>query len=221
MSVETAESVKNTVENFVLEVEERVRTGKLEIKRMRKDGIAPGVLYSGGDKPRAIKFLLKDFVHLAEKAKTSQIFTLKSKDSSAGDVQAIVKEIQLNCQKDTVQHVDFQLLSEKTPVSVKVPLRVTGEAPGVKNQGGILTTQCREVTIVALPKDIPSEITVSVSGLKLGERIRTGEVNFPDGVTLKSNPEETVANVVSGRAARLAGGADAEGGEAAAEGAAA
>lgn len=205
--------------DFVLDVENRERTGKLEIKRMRKNGVAPGVLYAGGDKSRPIKFFLKDFVQLAEKAKTSQIFTLKSAE---GDVRAIVKDIQLNGQKDTVQHVDFQLLSDDEVVSVNVPLRVEGEAPGVKKQGGILTTQCREVVIVALPKDIPSEITVSVSELKLGERIRTGEITLPEGVTLKSNPEETVANVISGRAARLAGGAagdDAASEEAAAEGA--
>lgn len=188
---------------FALAIQVRDVRGKSEARRVRKAGMLPAVVYSRGDKAKSITLSQKDFVRLAEKAKTTQKFLLVSDEKSLDKKEVIVKDIQLSGQTGRVLHADFQLLDNETPVAVDVPVTVTGEAPGVKIQGGVLTTQCREITILSLPKDIPSQIVVSVSELKLGERIRTRDIELPDGVRLKSNPEETVANVISGRAAKL------------------
>ncbi len=192
-----------TVTDFILDLKERNDVGKGESKRARRAGFVPIVLYASGKEGTSALVEERQFRQLAEKALPSQVFTFKSEVKALDGQKGIVKDVQLVADSRELLHIDFQLLEEGKPVVVSVPLFTTGEAPGVKNQGGVLTVQCKEIKLSCLPSCIPTEFEVSISQLKLGQRIRTGDLELPEGVTLKSNPDETVANVVAGRAARL------------------
>ena len=144
--------------DFTLELKVRSEAGKGAARRARRDGYTPINLYCAG-KPGLTAFVEeRAFRQLAEKALPSQVFSFKSESADLDGKQGIVKEVQLVSDSRALLHVDFHLLEEGKPIAVPVPLNITGEAPGVKKQGGVLTVQCQEVKVYALPGSIPSEL---------------------------------------------------------------
>jgi large subunit ribosomal protein L25 len=224
--IETPSESENASGVVTLTTRSREKLGTARARNYRKEGLVPAVAYELG-KP-SIAFLLedRDFRQKATKALTSQVFTLTGEVKDVDGRKALVKEVQRDGLKGDVLHIDFLLLEERRPASVIVPVVVSGEAPGVKQEGGVLNVQCREVTVFAAPESIPSEIEVSVASLRLGQRIRAKDIEMPEGVVLRSSPEETVANVVTSRASKTdtdldaAGTAEAGSGEGAAPAAA-
>lgn len=192
--------------DFTLLVQERSATGSRACRAIRRQGEVPGVLYHRGDESIAVALGLKEFTHLAKQAKPSQVFTLKSDSPRLDGRPALVREIARDSVKGQVLHVDLQAMREDEEVSLAVPVRISGEAPGVKIDKGILSILVHEVTVMCLPKSIPSEIVVDVSQLGLGQNIHARDLVLPEGVTLVDEPDETIVTVVS------TGGA-AEGGE--------
>lgn len=187
------------MENFTIEVQEREVLGKIAANRARREGVLPGVAYHRGEEPVSIQVPYKEFMMLASRARKTQVFTFKSESSKLGGKIAIVKEIQRDYIKNRLLHVDFQTLKEDEELSVDVPVRLVGESPGVKNQGGLLTFVTHEVTVMCLPKDIPGSVEVDISGLNLGESVHAGDLGWPQGVSLKDDEEETIVSVVASR----------------------
>ncbi|MCB0318931.1 MAG: 50S ribosomal protein L25 [Bdellovibrionales bacterium] len=188
------------METIQLDIKSRDRRGSSASRQYRRQGMLPGVIYSGGKAAKSILVPYKEFYQAAKKSKTSQVFSFKSDDKELDGVSAVVRDLQKEFTREAVLHVDFQLLEEGSAVRVKVPLEIVGVAFGVKNEGGILQVSARDVTINSLPKNIPSVLKVDVTDLKLGYRIKTGDINLPEGVTLAGNSAETVVSVVSTRA---------------------
>lgn len=190
------------MEDFTLNIDTREAIGKTDASRLRRNGRIPAVGYRAGEKAIPFSVEQKQFLKSASKALPSQVFKLEGSSEAKG--MALVKDIQREGLKGKVLHIDFLLLKSGEPAVVNVPIVITGTAPGVKNEGGVLNTQCRKIVVLSPPESIPDEIEVSIGELNLGDRIRTGDIKLPDGVVLKSSPEETVANIISGRAAKLA-----------------
>lgn len=211
------------MDDFTIEIDERTSFGSRESRRLRREGMVPVVVYSKGAEAISGKAVAKDFIHLAERARPSQVFTLKSQVKGLNGEIALVKAIQSDAVSEKLLHVDLQLLHAGEDIVLPIPVVITGEAPGVKLQGGILATHMRELVVSCKPRNIPDEIVVSVSELNLGDRISAGQVELPEGVELAGDTNDTVVNVVVGRAAKLAAGEEEAGtegveGEAAAEG---
>src|SRR5690606_31449855 len=97
--------------------------------------------------------------------------------------------------KRTPKHVDFQALRADEEIEVRVAIKIIGEAPGVKTDGGILNIVAHDVGIKCLPHLIPSDLEVDISELKLGEAIKAGELNFPEGVKLTDDADEALVTV--------------------------
>ena len=209
------------MENFTIEVSERATIGKASANRCRKEGFIPAVAYHKAEKPLAVQVPLKEFTALASKARRSQVFTFKSSVSSLNGKAAIVKEVQQDYLKGRVIHVDFQTLKDDEEITVEVPVKLVGESPGVKNQGGILAVVTHEVSVTCLPKYIPSAVTVDISSLALGQSIHAEQLVLGEGVTLADDASETIVSVVASRAEEEAKPAAAEGAAAAAAPAAA
>lgn len=188
------------MENFTIEVSERPTLGKSASNRCRKEGFIPAVAYHKAEKPLAVQIPLKEFTALASKARRSQVFTFKSSSSYLNGKAAIVKEIQQDYLKGRVIHVDFQTLKDDEAITVEVPVKLVGESPGVKNQGGILAVVTHELTVTCLPKYIPSAVSVDISSLALGQSIHAGQLILGEGVTLADDPSETIVSVVASRA---------------------
>ena len=159
-----------------LEATTRESFGKNEARRTRRDGKVPAVLYGGDGKdatPIAVppKALLRI---LHSEAGQNTLISLKL--PGGGDARVLVKDFQLDPVTHQVLHADFYRVAMDRALQVTIPVLVTGEPKGVKQQGGILEFIRREVEIECLPGDIPENVTVDVSELMLHQGIRVRDI---------------------------------------------
>lgn len=183
----------------VIEVQLREATGSSVNRRFRREGRIPAVVYHRGEASISGTLDEREFSRVAAQSRISQVFALKSGDSRLDGRSALVKEVQRDYIKGKVLHVDLQALKDDEEITVDVALKVIGEAVGVKSEGGILTIATHAISVSCFPKQIPSEITIDISELHLGESIHAAALKLPPGVRLRDNPEETIVSVVAVR----------------------
>jgi len=187
------------VKEYTLDVSLRAGSGSSVARRLREEGLLPSVVYGHFLKPMQVQLSYRDFMKKAETARMSQVFTLKSEATEINGTPAIVKEIQRDHISGRLLHVDFQALREDEEITVQVPVEVTGEAYGVKTEGGILSVATREISVACLPKSIPESVQLDITELKLGESVHARDLQLPGGVKLAIDPDETIVSVVSVR----------------------
>jgi large subunit ribosomal protein L25 len=185
------------VENFEIEVTSRTELGNGASGRARKAGFIPSVVYHSGETSVPVLVSTREFTRLASAAKKSQVFVLKSNDQKLDGRPAIVKDVQIDYLKKLPIHVDFLALNENEDVEISVQIKFIGEAPGVKLDGGILTTLKREIAVRCLPKNIPQNLIVDISSLKIGQSMHVGQIAFPEGVVSVDAEDDTVVSVVA------------------------
>ena len=177
------------MENFTIQVSERLQLGKGAANRSRKQGLIPGVAYHRHDTPTAVQVPFKEFTLLAQKARLSQVFTFKSDSPLLDGKVAIVKEIQQDYLKGIVIHVDFQTLKDDEQISVDVPIKM-----------GILAVVTHEISVRCFPRNIPSVVEVDITALGLGQSIHAEQLILSAGVTLTDDPQKTIVSVIIPRA---------------------
>ena len=175
-------------------VSQRSEFGSRTARRLRRDGQVPGVVYTSGEDARPFQADAHDItLFLAE---GHALFDLEIEGSGA--VPVVVKEQQRHPVRGELVHLDCQQVVLDTAIQAVVSLELLGteDAPGVK-EGGILEHVTRELTVEALPTDIPDSLSVDVSGMEIGDTLNLEVVQLPDGVELVAdNPEEiTVATL--------------------------
>ena len=190
------------MESESIKIFKRSDSGSRSCRRLRRAGQIPAVLYGAASETVSVALDARQFIRLAQKSRSSQVFEIDSDETSLSKEKVIVKAVQSDATSDQVIHVDLQKLTEGKEVKVRIPLKITGEAYGVKTEGGVLTAWCREILVWTLPSNIPDIIEIDVTNLKIGQRIRTGDIALPKACKLASNPLETVASVVSSRISR-------------------
>jgi large subunit ribosomal protein L25 len=188
------------VEAFKLEVTKRDKIGSSHARRVRASGSIPGVMYHRNEEPVLFSVNTNGFKKLATRAKKSQVFLLDSESAELNNRSIIVKDVQFHPVKDTVLHLDFLALKDDELVTVSIPLVFTGEAYGVKTDGGMLAIANREIEVKCFPKEIPSEIAVDVTSLKLGQSIHAGELLLSEKITLVTDEKEVIVSVLATRA---------------------
>ncbi len=201
----------------------RANLGKSEAKRLRAEGNVPCVLY-GGD--HQVHFYAPA-LQFREVLYTPQACFVNLNIEGA-EYEAIVQESQFHPVSENILHVDFLQLFKGKTIKMNIPVKLEGNAPGVKN-GGSLVLKRPRLGVTALPKDMPETISVDISELKLGQSIKVASIT-PENYEILNSPLVTIASVVVPRALRGAsaeeleaegeeGGeeAPAEGAEAAAE----
>lgn len=159
-----------------LEATRRESRGRNEAGRLRASGRIPAVLY-GGDKKdgEAVAVDPKALLHILHS--DSGVNTLIAlKLDGAGDTRVLVREYQLDPVSHTLLHADFYRVAMDKVLRVTVPVHLTGEARGVKADGGILEFVNRDIVIECLPADIPEHITISVEDLGMHQGIRVRDV---------------------------------------------
>ena len=160
----------------VLEATVRESRGKNEARRTRRDNKVPAVLY-GGDGGKAMPIAVEPRALLKILHSDSGANTLISlKLAGAGDTRVLVKDYQLDPVTRQVLHADFYRVAMDKMLRVTVPVVGLGEAPGVKQQGGIVEFVHREIEIECLPADIPEHIDVDISNLMLHQGVRVRDV---------------------------------------------
>jgi large subunit ribosomal protein L25 len=159
---------------------------------------------------------MEDLIH--HSVSENLLVDLAIKDDARPKRLALVQEVQHYALTGKVLHVDFHEVAENEKVTVLVPLETTGEAEGVKTEGGVLEHVLFKIKVRALPKDLPEVITVDVSHLKIGQSIHLGEIKAPDKTEIIGDKRISVISVAAPRteeeeAAELAEGAEAVPGE--------
>jgi len=178
-----------------LNVAPRTDFGSRSSRRMRRDGVVPGVVYSGGKEATAFQVAERDVRHVI--AEGAALFDLSIDGGKARPV--VIKEQQLHPVKGTLRHIDLQEVKLDTAIEAEVTIELEGaeEAPGVK-AGGVLEHVTREITIEALPTAIPEKIEVDVSTMEINDTLQLSAVTAPEGVTfVVEDPEEVTIATLS------------------------
>jgi large subunit ribosomal protein L25 len=189
-----------------------------DARRARRQGSVPGVIYGGDEQPVSIAINERDLRHtLAAKGAVIDVAI------DGGATQPVVlKEAQRHPVRGQIVHVDLLRVDLKQKIQAVVPVEVTGadEAEGVK-LGGIVEQIVREVTIEALPNEIPESVSISVLNLEIGNNLTVGDIEIPSTATLVDEPDNVAVNLSAPRLASEVAAEDeaaAEAGAAAAEG---
>jgi len=197
----------------VLEATVRDSRGKNEARRMRAGGLVPAVLYGAwaegeGDadgrniataisvEPKALRKIL----HSESGANT--LISLKL--AGAGDTRVLVKDYQLDPITHQILHADFYRIAMDKVLRVTVPVIARGEAPGVKQQGGILEYVHRQVDVECLPADIPEHIEVNIGDLMLHQGVRVRDVAANPKLKLMTDGDTMLVHVIMPKAEEAA-----------------
>jgi large subunit ribosomal protein L25 len=169
--------------------------GSRTSRRLRREGLVPGVVYSGGSDARSFQVSEREIrVLLGEGA---ALFDLEIEGAKA--VPVVVKEQQHHPVRGSLQHIDLQevRLDEAIQAEVTIELEGTDTAPGVKG-GGVLEHVTREVTVEALPAEIPDQIIADVSAMEINDTLQLSALVVPEGVTLVADdPDEVTIATLS------------------------
>jgi len=184
-------------ERTKLIVTQRERTGSRETRRLRKEGIVPGVLYGTGE-PVAISVAERELRRALTGAGGLHSILDVEIDGVGKTHPSILKDYQLDNVRGGVTHVDLQEVRLDRPITAAVGITLSGSenSPGVR-EGGVLSQPLRELSIEALPLEIPEHLDLDVSGLAIGDALHVADLTVPDGVKVLDDPETTVASVAA------------------------
>jgi large subunit ribosomal protein L25 len=183
----------------VLKATSRDGRGKGPARRLRAEGMVPGVLYGHGVEPVAISLSSQDLLHFFHATHGAAMVVDLEVDGTKH--LAIPREIQRDHLRGRYVHIDFLEVRRDEKVKMSVEIHETGEAPGVKT-GGVIEHHLREVEIECLPGDVPEQITADVGELELGDMLRLADITPPDGVTFLTDLTTPVISVVTPAALR-------------------
>ena len=182
-------------ERVKLQVLDRASSGSAESRRLRKQGLIPGVIYGGGKDPIAIAIEERELRHaLTGKGGLHAILDVTLNGGAARP--SILKSYQQDPLKGTLTHVDLQEVRLDQPIQARVVVELVGDSVGV-NEGGVLSQVVREITIEALPLEIPEHLELDVSGMAIGDTLRLADLPPFEGLRFLDDPEETVLATVT------------------------
>jgi len=181
---------------IVVNAKSRDDRGKNAARRLRRQGLVPGIVYGGKGgniavavDPKALQKVLR--------SEAGRNTILKLDIAGAGATNAILKDLQVDPIKENLLHADFYRIAMDVAIRVTVPINIRGEARGVKVDGGILELITREIEVECLPGDIPERIDVDVSELGLNGALRVSDLPGNAKVKILENADQVVVHVVS------------------------
>ena len=182
-------------EELVMRANRRTETGKGHCKRLRKQGIIPGVLYGPDEDPTPIEMERDQMEELLHAGGQTSLVTLLLGRERKRDRKTIVRDLQYNPIHGELTHVDFQHISLTQTINVEIPISVVGIPDGVRNADGILDHTMYSLELRCLPMEIPDQVEVDVTELGLGQTIHVSDLLEQEGRII-SDPERIVFSVV-------------------------
>ena len=189
--------------------QKRATTGKKAAKELRKEGLVPCNLY--GEKkgenglPEALAFAIPA-AQLRKVVYSPDVYVVNlTIDGEAH--KAVMKELQFHPTTDALLHIDFYEVSETKPITIGIPVKLTGHAQGVRD-GGRLNQAVRTLNVTAPYKQIPEALNIDVTNLALGKAIKVAELSF-EGLEIATPAQVVVCSVKATRASRAAAAAEA------------
>jgi large subunit ribosomal protein L25 len=181
-------------ERLKLEVKERESRGSADARRLRANGVVPGVLYGGGKRPHPFT---------VEERELRKVLTGEHGLHAILDIlfegqktphHAVLKEYQLDPVRTRLLHIDLHEVRLDQPIQAQVAVALVGESEGVK-EGGVLTLVLRDINVQALPMEVPDGLELDISGMAIGDSLRVSDLRIPEGVTVLDDPEAVVTTV--------------------------
>ncbi|MCS7080627.1 MAG: 50S ribosomal protein L25 [Chloracidobacterium sp.] len=189
----------------VIEVQPRLKLGSNEARRNRRAGAIPVNVY-GRKKPSFNGLVDRKAFMAFVRTGISRATVFNIKLPEEGLVPVIIREVQTHPVRGTIEHLDFLRVAMDEPVKTPVPIRLQGEPLGVR-QGAVLQRGVRTLTIKCLTSQLPKELVVDITDLKIGGRVYAQDVPLPEGAQLLSPPTQLVASLVGTRASAEAAAA--------------
>ncbi|MDE0686852.1 MAG: 50S ribosomal protein L25 [Candidatus Poribacteria bacterium] len=197
-----------------LEAQQRNTFGKQSARDLRKEGGVPAVLYGRAQDTLAIQVNARTFKQFLRTYGENVIINMEVEAGNPETV--IIKEIQRHpVDKQTLLHADFIRISLDEPVTSAVPVILVGNPPGVQ-QGGVLESPLREVSLHCLPMQMPNNITIDVGHLEIGDSVHVSDLTLDEEIDILDEPERILAMVSQPRIHledELAEGEEGEGAE--------
>ena len=172
----------------------RESVGKKDAKKQRAEGRIPCVVYGGAEE---IHFTLEEKA-FAKFLTSPETFFIKL-NIEGKEIDTILKDVQFHPVSDSILHVDFLEFSDKKPITVPIPLKFHGNAPGLL-KGGVLIKKFRKLPVTGLPRDLPDTIDIDINNLDLNAKIVVGDIP-QDKFTILEKQEITVVTVRTTRVA--------------------
>ena len=171
-------------EEVVLKARIRARSGTSLVRRLRKEGDVPAVLYGAGKDNLSIAVNHDLLFHNLEREEfSSQVITI---DTDGNAEKAILRDVQRHPHKPKILHADFMRVDENKPIQIALPIHFLGEEEcvGVRTDGGMISHLMNEVEVTCLPGDLPENIEMDVTNLHLGESLHLSDIKLPEGVQI-------------------------------------
>lgn len=188
------------IKNIVVEVDSRTERGKNAARRLRQNGLVPGIVYGMAKPPFAISASpkrLEEILHSESGRNTIFKLALTGADQQRS---VMIRELQRDPVTDRIRHVDFVRVDLEKPVKVNVPIRITGIAYGVKTEGGVLEFVTRQVEVECLPADIPEHLDLDVTELHINKHASVSDLALGEKFKILTDPDAIIVVVAAPRA---------------------
>ena len=185
------------MEEIFLDAHARLTTGRAYAKDVRESGFIPAVIYGEGKSAQSIKIAHRQLVQLLHQhGLENLIISVKFVDDAQAKARpCLIKEVQRDPVKEHIVHVDFHEISLTKELKLNIPVVAKGESVGVKQDGGSLEHIMWEIEVSCLPTNIPKEIEVDVTALKIGDDIHVRDLVLPAGVKALTSVDAVVLSV--------------------------
>jgi large subunit ribosomal protein L25 len=183
-------------ERVRLQVQERSQSGSAASRRMRRQGLVPGVLYGRGIKSRPISVSERELRRALSGEHGAHAVLDVLIEGQARPHPSVLKDYQRDPVRGDIIHFDVQVVRLDEPIQATVGVTIVGEAPGTR-VGGALSLLTHELRVQALPAEVPEHIDADVSELELGSSLRVADLAVARGVTILDDPELVIATVTA------------------------
>ena len=166
---------------------------KSENKRLRRENKLPAVVYGKGYETKSIAVDGRELDKILKTHGETSLINLQVEDDT---FPVLIKEVQRNTLKNSIDHVDFFKVSMDEEVEYNAPIVLVGDAEGVK-MGGVLQHQKREIALKALPRDMLDGVEVDISEMKIGDALTVGDIKVDSKNTVLDDPDEIIVSIVA------------------------
>ena len=179
--------------------QKRTETGKKASKELRKEGLIPCNLYGEAKDENGLPKALSFSVPMKELRKivyTPHIYVINLVIDGENHT-SVMKELQFNPVIDALLHIDFYEVNDQKPITIGIPVKLTGLAQGVRD-GGRMNLSVRKLNVTAKYQDIPEHLDIDVTDLKIGKSIKVGDLHF-EGLEIATSKDVVVCSIKATR----------------------
>ncbi len=175
----------------------RSERGTGAARRLRRQGLIPGIIYGHKTKPIPVVVKENEFLKLWHNITGKQILLdlIVHKKDKESKIHGFLQDYQHDLVNDKFLHLDFHKVTAAEKVRMAIPVELVGEAPGEK-QGGIVDQILREIEVEGLPGKIPERITVDIGNLQIGDSIYVSSLDLGEEIKILKKPEEPIVSVL-------------------------